>query len=60
MMIRSCNLLSVVLVGVMFTGVEDTTLKLGKRKIFIALIATVGMIIFKAFDPNNDKTSQHT
>ena len=53
MMIRSCNLLSVALVGVLFTGVNDTTLKLGKDRILLALIVTVGMIIFKAMDPNS-------
>ncbi len=52
MMVRSCNILSVVLVGVLFTGVKDTTVKLGKRKIVVAALATLGMIIFKVFDPN--------
>jgi UDP-galactose transporter B1 len=53
MMVRSCNILSVVLVGVLFTGVKDATLKIGKRKIIIAAIASAGMIIFKVFDPNS-------
>ena len=52
MMVRSCNLLSVALVGVLFTGVKDTKLKLGTRKIVVALIVTIGIIIFKVFDPN--------
>jgi hypothetical protein len=60
MMIRSCGILSVVLVGVLFTGVEDTALKLGKKKIFIAIIATIGIIVFKAFDPNDSKNSKET
>ncbi len=52
MMVRSCNLLSVALVGVLFTGVKDTNLKLGNRKIVVAIIITIGIIIFKVFDPN--------
>ena len=52
MMIRSCGILSVVLVGVLFTGVKDITLKLGKKKILVAVIATFGMAIFRVFDPN--------
>lgn len=60
MMVRSCGVLSVVLVGVLFTGVKDTRLKLGSRKILIAAVATVGMIIFKVFDPNVKPNSHHT
>ena len=60
MMVRSCSILSVVLVGVLFTGVKDTTIKLGKRKIIIATLATAGMIIFKVFDNNSKDSSQHT
>jgi len=51
MMIRSCGILSVVIVGVLFSGVKDVALKLGRKKILIAIIATVGMVIFKTFDP---------
>ena len=60
MMVRSCGILSVVLVGVLFTGVKDTRLKLGSRKIFIAAFAVLGMIIFKVFDPNINSNSHHT
>ena len=52
MMIRSCSLLSVVIVGVLFSGVSDTSVKLGGRKILVAITVTLGMIIFKVFDPN--------
>ena len=52
MMIRSCNLISVALVGVLFTGVKDTALKLGNKKILVALLVSVGMIVFKVYDPN--------
>lgn len=60
MMVRSCNLLSVTLVGVLFTGVKDTSLKLGTRKIVIALIVTIGIIIFKVFDPNQKEDDHKT
>ncbi len=53
MMIRSCNILSVALVGVLFTGVKDTALKLGSNRIVVALLVTLGMVVFKAYDPNN-------
>jgi UAA transporter family len=52
MMIRSCGVLSVVLVGVLFSGVKDISLKLGKKKILVAIMATIGMAIFRIFDPN--------
>lgn len=55
MMIRSCNILSVALVGVLFSGVKDTALKLGKNRIIVALLVTLGMLIFKAKDPNSSK-----
>jgi UDP-galactose transporter B1 len=60
MMIRSCNILSVVLVGVLFTGVKDASLKLGKRKIVMATLASAGMIIFKVFDPNSANATYTT
>lgn len=52
MMIRSCNLLSVALVGVLFTGVKDTALKLGNNRIVVAFLVTLGILIFKIYDPN--------
>lgn len=60
MMMRSCGLLSVVVVGVMFTGVSDTALKLGRRKIIVALVVTLGMIIFKVYDPNQKEDGHQT
>ena len=60
MMIRSCNILSVTLVGVLFTGVKDTALKLGNNRIVVALLVTAGMIIFKAYDPNQSGEEHKT
>lgn len=59
-MIRSCNILSVALVGVLFTGVKDTALKLGNNRIVVALLVTAGMIIFKAYDPNQSGEEHQT
>jgi uncharacterized protein YodC (DUF2158 family) len=42
----------VVVVGVLFSGVSDVTLKLGGRKLVVAGVVTIGMIVFKVFDPN--------
>ena len=59
-MIRSCSILSVALVGVLFTGVKDTALKLGNNRIVVALLVTGGMIIFKAYDPNQSEEENKT
>ena len=48
-MAKSCSLLSVIVVGVFFSQVRDQELQLSKKKIFIGIIATVGIIIFNFF-----------
>jgi hypothetical protein len=60
MMIRSCNILSVALVGVLFTGVKDTALKLGNNRIIVSILVTIGMIIFKVYDPNQSGEEHKT
>jgi hypothetical protein len=50
-MFKSCNVLSVILIAIFFSRVTDKSLKLGKNKIIIALFVTIGMIMFKIFDP---------
>lgn len=60
MMIRSCNILSVALVGVLFTGVKDTALKLGSNRIVVSILVTIGMIIFKVYDPNQSGEEHKT
>ena len=52
MMFKSCNILSVILVGVMCSGVKDKKLKLGMKKIIVGIVVTLGIILFKAMDPN--------
>jgi len=51
MMVKSCNILSVVLVGILCSRVKDKKLKLGPKKLIVGLIVTAGIIIFKWFDP---------
>jgi uncharacterized membrane protein len=51
MMFKSCNILSVILVGVLCSRVKDKKLKLGLKKIIVGVIVTAGIIMFKVFDP---------
>lgn len=46
MMVKSCNLLAVIVVAVFFSGVDDTEAKLGKHKICVGLTIALGVIIF--------------
>jgi drug/metabolite transporter (DMT)-like permease len=51
MMFKSCNVLSVILVGVLCSRVKNKKLKLGTKKIIVGLLITLGIIIFKVADP---------
>jgi hypothetical protein len=48
-MAKSCSLLSVIIVGVFCSRVKDKKLKLTHKKLFIGLIATIGIIFFNFF-----------
>ena len=48
---KSCNLLSVILIGALCSRVSDTNLKLPPRKIIIGVFVSFGILIFKFFDP---------
>lgn len=48
---KSCNLLSVILVSIFCSRVTDKRLKLSPHKIAIGLIASLGILTFKYFDP---------
>ena len=52
MMFKSCNILSVILVGVLCSRVKDKKLKLGLKKIVIGVLVTLGIVMFKVADPN--------
>ena len=48
-MVKSCSLLSVILVGIFCSRVRDKDLKLGKSKIWIGATVTIGIILFNFF-----------
>jgi len=50
-MFKSCNILPIILVGVICSRVKSKSLKLGAEKIIVAIIVTAGMVLFKIFDP---------
>ena len=57
MMFKSCNLISVILVGVLCSRVKDKKVKLATKKIIVGVVITVGIIMFKIFDPESSKKS---
>lgn len=58
MMFKSCNLISVILVGVLCSRVKDKKLKLATKKIVVGIIITLGIIMFKIFDPESSKKTE--
>jgi hypothetical protein len=60
MMFKSCNLISVILVGVLCSRVKDKKVKLATKKIIVGVVITIGIIMFKIFDPESKKTEQKT
>lgn len=48
-MAKSCSLLSVIIVGVFFSRVKDSKLKLTHQKLLIGFVATIGIIVFNFF-----------
>lgn len=50
-MVKSCNILSVILVGVLCSRVTDKKLKLGPKKIVVAIVVSIGIVMFRLFDP---------
>jgi drug/metabolite transporter (DMT)-like permease len=58
MMFKSCNILSVILVGVLCSRVKDKKLKLGTKKIVVGVLVTIGIVMFKAYDPESAKKDE--
>lgn len=54
-MFESCNVLSVVLVGVFCTRIVDNSLKLSRKKIVVAAVVTCGILLFE-FSDSESKT----
>lgn len=49
--VKSCNLLSVILVGIFCSRVSDKKLKLSSKKIITGVVVSLGILLFKYFDP---------
>jgi hypothetical protein len=58
MMFKSCNILSVILVGVLCSRVKDKKLHLGTKKIIVGVLVTAGIIMFKYYDPEAAKKDE--
>ena len=52
-MFESCNVLSVVLVAVFCSRVREERLKLGRKKIVVAAVISVGILMFEFFNPKS-------
>ena len=48
-MVKSCSILSVMIVGVFCTRVRDQHNKLGKNKLIVGALVTMGIILFNLF-----------
>ena len=48
-MVKSCSLLSVIIVGVFCSRVKDKTVKLKSNKIIIGIVACIGIFVFNYF-----------
>jgi hypothetical protein len=57
-MVKSCSLLSVILVAVFCSRVKDKGLKLTRNKIWIGLAATLGIFLFNYFKIKEESNDQ--
>jgi hypothetical protein len=46
MMVKSCNIISVVFVGIFCSRVKDKGLKLGTTKMIVAIFITIGIMLY--------------
>lgn len=58
-MAKSCSLLSVIIVGVFFSRVKDSKLKLTHQKLLIGIVATIGIILFNFFKKSGQSEKDH-
>lgn len=59
MMVKSCNILSVLLVGIFCSRVKDKNQKLGKKKLITGVFITVGILLYN-FMGNKKQTEKAT
>lgn len=50
-MFKSCNILTVIIIGVFCSRVKNKNLKLSGNKLGVAVIVSIGIVMFKVFDP---------
>lgn len=48
-MVKSCSVLSAIIVGVFFSRVRDSHLKLGVNKLIVGALVTTGIMLFNFF-----------
>lgn len=58
-MVKSCSLLSVIIVGVFFSRVKDSKLKLTHKKLLIGVLATIGIVLFNYSKTVEEGTKDH-
>jgi hypothetical protein len=58
-MVKSCSLLSVILVGVFCSRVKDKSLKLKSNKIIIGIFACIGIFTFNYFQKSSKDSADH-
>lgn len=51
MVFKSSNVLSVLLVAIFCSRVKEKKLKLGKKKLIVGIVLTIGVLLFNLFDP---------
>ena len=59
-MFRSCNILSVILVGLLCSRVTDKHLKLSRRQLIVGTCITIAIIMFKLADPTAASKEEKT
>ena len=59
-MVKSCNIVSVVLVGVCCSRVRDKSLKLGPKKIAVAFLVSVGILLYNFAGNSPSKTNDRS
>ena len=59
-MVKSCSILSVIMVGVFCSRVRDQHNKLGKSKLVVGALVTTGILLFNIFAPSNPQENKTT
>jgi drug/metabolite transporter (DMT)-like permease len=60
MAFKSCNLLAILLVAILCTRVRDKKLNLGKNKLVVGAIISIGVFFFSFFDPEQENRTRES